>query len=723
MEAGKRYFAVREYKKSAIEFRVASQNMPRDPEPLYQLGITYLNEGASAQALDAFRKAVAVDPKHEAAQYQVALFEVGSNRPEEIAAAKDVLQKYSTAHPKDAVPVGAMAVAAAKLGEKDEVKQLLSSALTKDPTQLRPASVVVAIFSAEGDVATAKTIARGIADQLPNSPDAAILRAQVSLAMEDTDDADAQISRALALKPDFQPALLLRLRREMMSSDTQSAEETTRELAKLPEKRTWSAYARLLFSEGKADEGTAEFERVLKDHDNAAELRDEYAGVLILAGRRKQAEAIVAGTLAKSPKDLSALLERATLEIDSGNNSGAATDLKTLIDLKALSAPLSYQQSRLAAAQGDRVRQGDLLADTLRRNPRLFGARLDLADLLTASGKARNALTTLEEANTGEKKTVEYVFHHNMALIAAHDWVSARKGVDAGLAMVRSAGFLYQDGLLRVQSHDLTGARKSLEASFEAEPANPLTSPLLAELMREQGDSQKFAAMLRSAIQKNPGSIPLQNALGNQLAMLGDRAGARSAYEIARAAGDVPGADVSIARIDAQSGAVDAAEQRLNGVIKNRDNAPARLLLAEIEARKESSGNAVQNYLKAIEMQPNSTEAMVGLAELLASNPAANNSSDALFWAQKALALAPANPLVEDSVGWIYYRLGKYDSAVPVLQRSLQSVDRPVVHYHLAAALMKNGDSVRGRREYDLAVKVDPRSAARSAVSPLFEEK
>jgi len=288
--------------------------------------------------------------------------------------------------------------------------------------------------------------------------------------------------------------------------------------------------------------------------------------------------------------------------------------------------------------------------------------------------------------------------------------------------MVRSAGFLYQDGLLRVQSHDLAGARKSLEASFEAEPANPLTSPLLAEVMREEGDSQKFVTMLRSAIQKNPGSIPLQNMLGNQLTALGDRADARAAYEAAGAAGDVPAADVSIARIDAQSGSLDAAEQRLTSVIKNRDNAPARLLLAEIEARKGSSDTAVQNYLKAIEMQPANAEAMISLAELLASNPAANNG-DALFWAQKALALAPTNPGVQDSVGWIYYRLGKYESAVPVLQKSLQSLDRPVVRYHLAAALMKDGDTARGRKEYELAVKLDPQSAARTAVSPLFEGK
>ena len=722
MANGKRYVAAGDYKRAVIEFRVASQNMPKDAEPLYQLGMTFLKENVPKQALGAFQKAVSLDPKHEESKYQLALFEAYSNKPEQLAVAKAELQEYSAAHPDDAEAIGAVALTEAKLGDKQEAIEHVASAIEKDPSQLRPAFIVIAVYTAQGDVDTAMTISRVVTERLPNSPEAAVLQAQVSLAARDTADAEAQISRALALKADYQPALLLRLRDELATNDKQDAEQTTKQLAKLPEKATVTIYGRMLFSEGKVDEGIAEFERVMNENGDSPVVRDDYSRLLMGAGRLDQAEAIINGTLAKTPKDTLALLQRATLEIDARNTEKAAADIKTLLDLKALSAPLSYQQSRLAALLGDTVKQGDLLADAIHRNPRLFSARLALSDLLASSGKGQNAVSILEGANKAEKATADYIFQFNSALISAGDWEKARKGVDAGLAMVSSPGFLYQDGVLREKSHDLPGAQKSLMAAFQADPTSAPISSVLAEVMRRQGEAQKYLAMVRAAVAKNPHSAPLQNALGAELVAQGDRAGAKAAFEAARHAGDVPAADLAIARIDAQSGALDAAEQRLNGVIKAHDNAQALILLAEVEMHKGAPAIAIQNYLKAIEMQPTNIEAMNNLAGILATSPTAN-AGDALFWAQKALALSPTSPVVEDTVGWIYYRQGKYDIAMPFLQKSAQSLDRPAAHYHLAGALMKGGDSAKARKEYDLAVKQDPKSSARAEVSSLFEGK
>jgi tetratricopeptide (TPR) repeat protein len=721
MAKGKTYLASNDYKKAVIEFKVASQNMPKDAEPIYQLGMTYFRAGAARLALEAFEKATTLDPIHEGARYHVALFQVGSNSREQILAAEAVLKTYAAGHPNDAEAVGVLSLAEAKLGNKAEALKLLDTAVTRDPSHLRPASIVVAFYTARGDLGTAKEIALGIVRQLPDSPGAAILRAEVSLAMRDMADADAQIGRALALQPDFRPALELRLRRELMLRDRPGAEQTTEELANLPDKGTWSIHARILFAERKYDEGAAEFEQLLKKHSNAVEIRDEYSAMMMAAGRLKQAEVIVAGTLAKAPKDPAALLQRTTLEIDARNTDGAAKDIKALLEMKAFSAPLSYQQSRVAATRGDKVAQGSLLSDALRQNPRLLIARVDLASLLYNSGKGRDALSMLEQASPAEKATAEYLFHHNMALMALGDWEGARKGVDAGLARVRSPGFLYQDGRLRAMSHDLPGARKSLEASFQAQPSNSQTLSLLAEVARGQGDSQNFVAMLREAAAKNPGLVHLQTALGSQLAALGDHNGARAAYQAARAAGDVPGADVAIAQLEMQSGSLDAAKQRLTSLIKSHDNAGARILLAEIENRRGSPGNAIPHYLKAIEMEPTNVAAMNNLATVIPIGAPTNG--DALFWAKKALALAPSNPILEDTIGWIYYRQGKYGDALPFLERSLRSLDRPIAHYHLGAALIKGGDGARGRREYDLAVKEAPQSSARAEVGPLFEGK
>jgi tetratricopeptide (TPR) repeat protein len=719
MKRGKAAIDKKDYKTAVIEYKVASQNMPKDAEPFYQLGMTYLSVGAGKQAVDAFTKAVSLNPKHEGAQFQMALVKVGDNKPEVLQDAKQVLTSYLATHPGNLDAMGSLALAEAKLGNKAEALKLLRTTAEKAPDDLHPASMVVALYAARGDVDTAKEVARDLAEHEPNSPAAATLRAQVSLAMRDTADADAQISKALALRRDFRPALELRLRRELMDRNSISAEETTQELAKLPEKRTWSAYGRILFAEKKIDQGMAEFNRVLKEHGDSVDIRDEYSTLLTGAGRRKEAEAVVAGTLAKYPKDRSALLQRATLEVDKGELDAATKDVKTLQTMKVSSPQLSYQQARIFGARGESVQQGDTLADLLKTNPRFLAARLDLARVLLASGKARNSVTLLEQASPAEQRTAEYVFYHNMALMAAADWDEATKNVAAALKALRSPGFLYQDALVKVHQHDLPAARKSLEAAFQMEPGNSLTLSLLGDVMRQQGDAPKFLVMVKEAAAKNPGSAVLENTLGRQLAGQGDAAGAKAAFEAAKAAGDAATAEIEIAALEVKAGALDKARQRLLDLTKTHDNARARLMLAEIETRKGSSADVViQDYLKALELEPANAAAMNNLADVLASRK--SKYDDALFWAQKALARSPNSPIVEDTIGWIYYREGKYNDAVPYLEKSVKAMDRPVAHYHLAGALAKTGDAVRGRKEYDTALKEDPKSDARSAVGPLF---
>jgi tetratricopeptide (TPR) repeat protein len=720
MARGKAYLEKKDYKRAVIEFKVASQNMPKDAEPAYQLGMAYLSAGAVRQGLEALQKAVTLNPTHEGAGYPLALFGVGSSKPENVVDAKRVLTEYLNTHPNDVDALGALALAEAKLGNKPEALKLLEAAGEKSPTNMRAAGVVIALYAAKGDEDSVRAIARDLTERLPNSPDAAILRAQVSLAMHDLPDADAQISRALAIKRDFTPALGLRLRRELMDQDPVGAEQTTQELARLGEKRTWSAYARLLFAEKKIDQGMAEFNRVLKEHGDTQDLRDEYSALLISARRDREAQAIVSGTLAKDPKDKAALLQRTMIEIDLGNLDAAVKDVKTLQDLKALSGQLTYQQSRIFAARGETLRQGDLLAEAIRTDPRLLSARLELSRLLAASGHAKNALEILDQASVNEKRTAEYDFYRNMALMSAGDWDEARKGVDASLAKSPSAGFLNQDAMLRVRNHDLAGARKSLNIAFQLAPGDPTTLDLLGKVMKQQNEGGAYIAMVREAAAKNPGSALLQNSLGAQLEGIGDVRGARAAFEAARAAGDVGTAEAELALLDIRTGAIDQAQQRLRALVKTHDSAQARLMLADVETRKGASADiVVGHYLKALELEPANVIAMNNLANTLASRQA--KYDDALFWAQKALGLAPSSPVVEDTIGWIYFRQARFDAAVPFLEKSLKDQERPLAHYHLAGALVGAGDPKRGRREYDVALKQDPKSDARASVSALFE--
>jgi tetratricopeptide (TPR) repeat protein len=458
---------------------------------------------------------------------------------------------------------------------------------------------------------------------------------------------------------------------------------------------------------------------VIKEHGDDNDLRDEYSAMLENYGRGKQASAVIAGTLKKNPKDASALLQRVKLELDAGDIEPAAKDAKALQDLKALSPQLTFDEARIAGARGESTRQGDLLAELLRSYPRFLAARLELSRLLVASGKGRNAVELLNLASPAEQRNADYVFYRNTALMSAGEWDEAKKSVAGALAVSHSPGFLYQDAVVRLRDRDLAGARKSIESAFQISP-DAATLNLLGEVMRQQREFPAYVAMLKDAVAKSPQSAALQTALGSALTAQGDQKGARAAFEAAKTAGNTVDADFDLALLDMRNGALDQAKQRLLELVKGHDNARSRLLLAEIETRKGSPDMVIQHYLKAIELEPQNAMAMNNLADFLSTQ---KKFDDAVFWAKKALATAPNSPIAEDTIGWIYFRQAKYEDAMPFLEKSLKGLDRPVAHYHLAAALFRAGDPRRAKQEYEIGVKQNPGSHERDEVRPMFETR
>ena len=58
-----------------------------------------------------------------------------------------------------------------------------------------------------------------------------------------------------------------------------------------------------------------------------------------------------------------------------------------------------------------------------------------------------------------------------------------------------------------------------------------------------------------------------------------------------------------------------------------------------------------------------------------------------------------------DTLGWVYFMLGRYDSAVPLLQKAVaQAPQVPAFQYHLGMTLYKQGDMKSAKSHLQLAV-------------------
>ncbi|MNN01565.1 bacteriophage N4 receptor, outer membrane subunit [compost metagenome] len=70
--------------------------------------------------------------------------------------------------------------------------------------------------------------------------------------------------------------------------------------------------------------------------------------------------------------------------------------------------------------------------------------------------------------------------------------------------------------------------------------------------------------------------------------------------------------------------------------------------------------------------------------------------------AEQALKLAPGNPAVLDTLGWIVLQQGDVKRATALLRKAADLAPKsPEVQYHLGAALAKSGDKGGARKQLE----------------------
>src|SRR5262249_16650835 len=72
LAAGKQFLEKKDYSRAILQFRNAAQAVPNDPEVYYQLGMAYGLTKDFRMAVSAFRKALAIYPKHVGSQVRMA---------------------------------------------------------------------------------------------------------------------------------------------------------------------------------------------------------------------------------------------------------------------------------------------------------------------------------------------------------------------------------------------------------------------------------------------------------------------------------------------------------------------------------------------------------------------------------------------------------------------------------------------------------------------------
>jgi tetratricopeptide (TPR) repeat protein len=83
------------------------------------------------------------------------------------------------------------------------------------------------------------------------------------------------------------------------------------------------------------------------------------------------------------------------------------------------------------------------------------------------------------------------------------------------------------------------------------------------------------------------------------------------------------------------------------------------------------------------------------------------NLEKALEYVKKAVALKPEDGFVRDSLGWVYYKMGRYAEAVTELEAAVaMQPDDPTIQEHLGDAYQKTGQLEKAVAAYEKAVNL-----------------
>ena len=707
LRRGKNLYAKKEYARAALEFKNAIQVLPKNAEAYYQLALAYLAAGDEGSAIPVLMKASQLDPKHTGVQMKLAglmLFNGDSNLAAE---AQKRLGTVLAMTPNDEEALNMMAAAEWRLGRKKDAEQRLTDVLNRFPKSLRASMALAKVKIIGSDLAGAEKILKECAAQRPPLLDAFLALAEFYALAGRAADASQQFQAALQVQPENAEALAGYGTVALALGKAEEAVATYKRLAAITDSRFRHLYATYLLQTGKAAEGIVELERLLKADPANRDARTRLIGVYLQANRGSDAERILAEALKKNPKDRHALTQRSWVYTTKGKYAEAQADLLAVLRLEPGSAQAHYNLARIHLARGVALQARAELNEALKLDAELLPARIDLARLFIAMRAGREALRTIEEAPAAQRGLLPVIVQRNWALASIDDIDGFRKGIAEGLKLGETNELLLQSALLNLVTNRQQDARTILEKVLAKSPQDLRALGLLARSYAATSQNAALLPKLQEYAAKYPASAPIQEFVGEYLLLNNRPAEARNAFVAARR-GDpayTPAA-LALATLDAQEGKLaDAKKEASELLALSPSSQTVRMLLAKIEHVTGDYRGAAAHYQQIIDADPNDAMAHNNLAYLLLERE--NRPDEALKLAQRAVELAPNDPDVQDTMGWILYSKGLYGAALQHLEQ-LRDDGMAVRQYHLSLAYFKTGKVAQGREVLKRAMRLDP---------------
>jgi tetratricopeptide (TPR) repeat protein len=384
------------------------------------------------------------------------------------------------------------------------------------------------------------------------------------------------------------------------------------------------------------------------------------------------------------------------------------------LDRDNLDAIRGLAQNLLNDGQADAaLEQYKVIADA---NPEDAQTYVRIAEIYRKQGKFEVALDNLKKAESMVQDSVEVPYNiaaiyqaqgrYDEAIPIMRDLLKKSEKSDGKYSngeksnravFLERLGSIYRDQGNNQAANEIfrqiiaLGGDENIERGYQQ----------IIDTWREAKEWQKATDTAKEAVQKLPGSRDLKMVLASQQADMGEAdkalrdvramlkgdANAKSSSDDRQVYIALAQMNTRLRRFSDAEQALDKAEQLSS---KTDDKEYVWFLRGSTFEREKRYAEAEEQFKKVVASDPEHASALNYLGYMLADQN--TKLEEALGYIKRAVDLDPTNGAYLDSLGWAYFRLGKYELAEDNLLKASQKINTdPTVHDHLGDLYQKTG--------------------------------
>ncbi len=523
------------------------------------------------------------------------------------------------------------------------------------------------------------------------NPDRAKLQTRLGLsrlALGESDDAIRHLENAVRLDPRIGRAEvmlgLIQIKKRNFRNAVAAADAFQKQNPKSPFPHNLAGAA--LMREGNLPAARRRFHEALKVDPGYSPAKFNLAALHVAEGKNDLARKLYMELLAANKNDTRVMRELSLLSENEGRIPEA---ISWLDQIRKLDSNAIVPQIRLLSlfVRTGRVRDGLQIAEEIEslhpRNQAVLEAK---AKALIAAGETGKAVETLRQASHLSKNDPDNYFR------------IARQQLDI---------------------QDFEGAKKSLQSTVSLDPGHLAAQSTLVGLEMRQGGAEKALEMAQAVRAAYPKS-PVGDLLTGDLLMKTRRyQDAAVAYREGLKKAQGPTLAVRLFQVRRRMGENEPALLELEAWNQQYPGYPmVQRVLASAYMSSGKLDRAEKLYKAYLEKHPADIRIMNNLALLYQQQ----GKPEALKIAEEARRLAPANPSILDTYGWILVQTGDPSKGLRYLREAqTRAAGQIEVRYHIAVALDRLGRKKEARQELSAILSSNENFRNRKAAQALYD--